>query len=164
MKHIILRGIPGSGKTTKAKALKEYYENKGKKVAIYSRDSFRMATLAEIFKNEKTLEKAYQDSFNNPTENMMIREEFYRKIIDGLELDDDVHVYDMTNTSKEDAYFWFEFVTYAKAREDKIKIICAAGKFGSTHNVPDNVMERYETQKKNNETLWNYLEEYIDNY
>ena len=162
--HIILSGIPGSGKSTKAKELKEHFEKKGKKVAIYSRDAFRKAWLHEFEGEPFDSESAYQNSFMDANQNMWVKEDFYSKIIDGLDLDDDVHIYDMTNTSKEDLYFWFEFATYAKPKGDRFKFYFCHGEYGSTHNVPEKVMEKYRKDLKDNENLWYTLHEYIEFY
>lgn len=162
--HVIICGIPGSGKSTKAKELKEYFEGKGKKVAIYSRDAFRKAWLHQYLGCDMDSESAYQDSFLNANDNRAIREDFFAKLIDGLELNDDVHIYDMTNISRGDAYFWFEFATYAKAKGDEFKFYCMEGNYKSTHNVPEEVIEKYKREQEINNNLWFYLQEYIENY
>lgn len=164
MKHIIIRGIPGSGKSTKAKELKEQFEKKGKRVAIYSRDAFRKAFLLEVFSVSSNIEEAYQESFTNQEDNVIIKDEFYRRLVDSLEEDDNVHIYDMTNISKEDAYFWFEFATYAKAKGDTFEFCVMNGQYKSTHNVPDNVMEKYKKDFEENQNIWIHLKEYIENF
>lgn len=166
--HIILRGIPGSGKTTEAKRLQKEYEENGKSVAVYSRDAFRLTYLQLRNKGSNnpnwSLENEYQLSFNDKNGiDSEIKDEFYNRLIDALELNTDVHIYDMTNISKDDCYFWTEFVTYAKAKGDSIKIIeMEPTNWKSTHNVPKEVMARYEKEWIINAYRWHYLEEYIE--
>lgn len=165
MKHIIICGIPGSGKTTKAKELKEYYVKKGKKVAVYSRDEFRKAWFPQYMeKSGMNREELYQWSFKDSYINGIIKEDFYNRIVDGLELKDDIHIYDMTNISRKDAYFWFEFATYAKAKGDKFKFYEMDGNYKSTHGVPEDVMEKYKKEREENAKLWFYLQEYIEDF
>lgn len=159
---VILRGIPGSGKSTKAKELKQYYYNQGKEVGLFSRDDFRKCVLGRINKGSKEdLEELYQQSFVDQHQNEMIKDTFYERVIDSLDSNKDVLIYDMTNISKEDCFFWFEYVTYAKGKGDDVQIVECEGNFKSMHNVPEKIMDDYRKKWEETKPMWDLLKDYI---
>lgn len=160
---VILRGIPGSGKSTKAEELKKEFEGDMMKVKIFSRDKFRMCVLERMVGTTlEELEEAYQNSFRDQTQNEMIKDTFYERVIDSLDdYTNDAIIYDMTNISKDDCFFWFEFVTYAKGKGDEVRIVECEGNYKSKHNVPDNIMDDYRKKWEETKPMWELLKDYI---
>jgi thymidylate kinase len=55
MRYITLSGVDGSGKTTQLALLKDYFQENGKKVAIFNAVEFSLANrIARFFKGEKS--------------------------------------------------------------------------------------------------------------
>ena len=160
---IILRGIPGSGKSTKAEELKKEFERQFCKVKIFSRDQFRLCVLERMIgKDKEKLEEAYQQSFRDKAQNEMIKDTFYERVIDSMDdYTHDVIIYDMTNISKQDCFFWWEFASFAKGKGDEVQVIECEGNYKSTHNVPEDIMEDYRKKWEQTKNMWELFKDYI---
>lgn len=155
----ILRGIPGTGKTTLSNLIKETYECPECEVDILNRDMFRIKYISSNECKEicgKSL--GYQESFSNPTINTIIRDKFYEelrnKIIE-LQLDtstkDRILIVDSTNTKLADLIRTLD-ICGLKGNTIKgdyhVYIITKRKVHVNTHAVPDNVMESFKKELK----------------
>ena len=117
---IIIRGLPGSGKSTEAK---KYLENSQHIVNIEADMFFTKETGAYIF-NPSQLQYAHRWCLD--TAKIFLRQE---KTV----------VVSNTFTTFSEIK---DYVTFAVTAKIPISIITMTNKFGSIHNVPDYAMER----------------------
>lgn len=145
---IVLRGVPGSGKTTTAERIYDLFKDDYNYcVRIISRDSTRKYY---CWKHDID----YQSSFRNPEVNTIVRDRYYEDIFIHLSYCKQfpsVTIIDSTNTKVPDLkhLLWtfrnslgsyidnFDFYVYTKRKE-----------FGSTHGVPDCIMQRFREELK----------------
>lgn len=147
----ILRGVPGTGKTTIAhrlyERLKEPYDYR---VQIVSRDDVRKHYCVKH-------DIDYQSSFRDPIINTLVRDKFYRELTEWVEyIKSHAHVLiiDATNTKLADLKqtLWcvnrrcvncqrigdchpYDIYLYTRRKE-----------FGSIHGVPECIMKRFREE------------------
>lgn len=113
MKVIFIEGLPGSGKSTFARKLKEYYQSLGKKVAMYNEGDLHPIDLAwcsitdsTVFYNLLLKYKKYDDQILSLTKKVKGK---YITAYTKVRLDD------------EDASFYDEFAKYEIYRVDNLQ-------------------------------------------
>lgn len=139
-KIVILRGVPGTGKTTWGL---QYYEHRKKKcpyedIRYMSRDAYRQR-LCKYDENE------YLRSFDDKHWDKSIRKHFWMGISEVM-MGCDLMILDMTMIDYRDifALTWYLF-KYEQEYETKVKIRWKIflTEYGSNHNVPPEKMDRY---------------------
>lgn len=142
-KIVVLRGIPGTGKTTWGL---KYYDKRKKKcpyedIRYMSRDAYRQR-ITKYDENE------YQKSIADKHWDKSIRKNFWRnfgEIMDSC----DLMILDMTMVDYRDiiALQWYLFeYQLEKEVEVKIRWYIFITEYGSKHNVPPEKMEIYVEQ------------------
>lgn len=158
---IILRGVPGSGKTTTARTLDQMFTREYYRTVHLSRDCLRMRYCTQHNMD-------YQGSFRNSTINTTIRDEYFQKMFDYLwDIKDEPYccfIIDATNTKVADLKrtFWtikraliggtvcFDKYIYTKRRE-----------YRSIHDVPECIMQRFRDElKESDEWLKKHSDEF----
>lgn len=154
---IILRGIPGTGKTTTRKKLTKLFRDKGRNVKTLSRDRIREKYC------EKTKQK-YVASFSNATTNTIVRDKYYRKLKEKAKEilwyggNGAVLIIDSTNTKIPDLVNTFKILkeyNFLEGIRDDFDIIVYTKRkeHGSVHDIPDDVMERFR-KELNDSDAW----------
>lgn len=144
---IILRGVPGSGKTTTAKRLidvffNEYYGN----VFIHSRDVIR-----QLYCNNHSID--YQSSFQDAAVNTFVRDKYFFQLFSLLEnlRKPSVVIIDSTNTKIPDLYATFRIIKMAHCdfyNPVDVYVYTKRHEYQSRHGVPEFVMERFRNELK----------------
>lgn len=147
---IILRGIPGTGKTTTRKKLTKLFRDKGRNVKTLSRDRIREKYC------EKTKQK-YVSSFSDATTNTIVRDKYYRSLRKKAKEilwyggNGAVFIIDSTNTKIPDLINTFkilkEFNPLEGIRETFDIIVYTKRKeHGSVHQIPTDTMEKFRKE------------------
>lgn len=139
-KIVVLRGVPGTGKSTFA--LKYYKDRKNKYpnevVTLVSRDGYRMLEC-------KFSEAEYQKSFVDDSWNGRIIRDFWKYVSDTFNKCD-VMILDTTMCKYQDIYtlYWHLFEYMARTNiMVKIRWKVCVTEHGSTHSVPVVMMHEY---------------------
>lgn len=147
---IILRGVPGTGKSTTARALYELFKDTYNSfegcVKIISRDTIRYSLCNQ--NNEE-----YQNSFKSPCFNTMVRDNFYNQILHRLSVLNipNVTIIDNTNTKIADLkqLFWILFSgARIQNKNYDVYIYTKRHEHGSKHDVPEQIMEKFREELK----------------
>lgn len=178
---IVIRGIPGTGKSSLAKEILEHYMNSGRFAVIISRDQVRKDYLSNRYKmninlmskisgwdpecvmygpSDQLQEALYQGSFKDKTINRKIKEEFWETVWTYVFRKDAIRtiILDATFCDKEDLS---TLNTLNSLGETSILIIELTKYLGSTHNVPEDVMHQFELNRKKTKK---YFETLFDEY
>lgn len=163
---IILRGVPGSGKTTTCRELtKMFFSHYEQYVQCISRDCSRYEYCAK-----RSID--YQASFHDPAINTIVRDEFYQHLFDCLDdyrktADSTITIIDATNTKIADLkmIFWIIKRTSNVYKEADVYLYTKRHEHGSIHGVPESVMQRFREElkesdewlKKNNPLKSNFI-------
>lgn len=147
---IVLRGVPGTGKTTATHLLYELFKNDyDYNVQIISRDNQRLNQC-------KANSIDYQASFRDPVFNLMVRDTYYENMYSllnhlhslGLPY---VCIIDATNTKLYDIKhtLWTIRAACPKFKQTTdVYIYTKRTEHGSTHGVPECIMERFREELK----------------
>jgi predicted kinase len=123
-KMIIMQGAPGSGKSTKAKEIKEKFLNEGAdQVDIFSTDDYFMED-GEYKFNFKKIKEAHRH-----TQDMV-----KTLALAGFQ----VLIIDNTNTQQWEAQ---PYIDIAKQYNYEVEVIRCDGQYQNTHGVPDDKVE-----------------------
>lgn len=151
-KLIILRGVPGSGKSTYAQFLKNKEELKGKRVKIINRDDIRMAHCRELIEDERyvvkmnerlNLDEMYQMSFKIKEIDKEVKQFYYQTVADLLFAKIyDVIILDTTFIDMVDIAKTRMLLDFCNGYE--VDIYEMTSLFTSSHDVPDNIMNQYK--------------------
>lgn len=152
---IILRGVPGTGKSTTARALYELFKDSYNyfegHVRIISRDAIRYSLCNEN-------DEDYENSFKDPSFNTMVRDSFYNQIFQRLSNLDvpNVTIIDTTNTKKADLkqLFWILFTGVRVHRKNyDVYLYTKRHEYGSKHKVPEHVMQKFRQELEESD-IW----------
>lgn len=171
----ILRGLPGSGKSTFAAALARRFFFEERDSAIVSRDELRMDMISDFKDNDvewckgyhfslKILredfhydstgypdnETLYQLSFKSDAFNSFINAKFIATINDLLVENCQNVIIDATNLSDSDLKHYKDL---ARTYNALITIYNLESDYGSVHGVPNHILDRMKEVKKNNDML-----------
>lgn len=148
---IVLRGIPGTGKTTTAHQLYDLFKiDYDYYVEIISRDTKRLSHC-------KKHGIDYQSSFRDPAFNTHVRDVFYEDLYDHLNHYRNqvkvptVTIIDATNTKLADikhTLWTIRHTDYSKCKHCDVYIYTKRTEHGSTHGVPECIMERFREELK----------------
>lgn len=146
----ILRGVPGSGKSTTA--LKIYEKLKDRfdmSIQIISRDNVR-----KCFCVKHGID--YQASFRDPVINQLVRDKFYRRLDIWLEFaatSPHCLIIDATNTKVADLKHTLWLANHSRDVVHKdstvpfdIFLITKRKEYGSIHQVPECIMSRFRDE------------------
>ena len=172
---IIFRGVPGSGKTTKACELVSELSNK-ETVAYSCRDDFRKEIIERWWEMgedfnipdarikslehefDEWLEILYHESFKIEWINSKIKRMWWREVRDLVLSDYEVVVLDSTFINVEDLINLHDLIVIS----DRISICYETTKiYGSTHNIPKEVVEHY---KKGLLKTRNFIQKIVNRY
>lgn len=172
---IVFRGVPGSGKTTKACELVSELSNKDT-VAYSCRDDFRKEIIerwwemgedfnipdARIksleYEFDEWLEILYQESFKIEWINSKIKRMWWREVRDLVLSDYEVVVLDSTFINVEDLINLHDLIVIS----DRISICYETTKeYGSCHDVPKEVVNDY---KKKLEKTRNFIQKIVNRF
>lgn len=144
---IILRGVPGSGKSTTAKRLydlfyNDYYGN----VFIHSRDMIR----------HRYCDKhgiGYQESFRDPIVNTFVRDRYYFQLFELLNnmSKSFVVIIDSTNTKINDLYSTLRTIHVSQCdmiAPLDVYVYTKRIEHGSINGVPECIMQRFRDELK----------------
>lgn len=140
-KLYILRGVPGTGKTTWCYQKYEKIMSKCPytKVAIISRDGFRMLEVSYS-------DREYQKSFKDSDWDASIKKRFWKYARANMN-NCDIMILDTTMCTYQDIWslkvMLFDYIEKHDLPDLRWKIF--TNEYGSTHNVPEKVMEGYRT-------------------
>lgn len=147
---IVLRGVPGTGKTTATHLLYDLFKNDyDYNVQIISRDNQRLNQC-------KANSIDYQSSFRDPTFNLMVRDTYYENMYSllnhlhslGLPY---VCIIDATNTKLYDLKHTLWTIRSACPKfkhTTDVYIYTKRTEHGSTHGVPACIMDRFREELK----------------
>lgn len=144
---IVLRGVPGSGKTTTAKRLFDmFYNNYYGNVFIHSRDMIR-----QHFCNNHSID--YQESFRNASVNTFVRDRYFFQLLELLEnlRKPSVVIIDSTNTKINDLYTTFRVISVSHCdlyNPVDVYVYTKRHEYQSIHGVPECIMERFREELK----------------
>lgn len=158
---IILRGVPGSGKTTTANRLFDMFKDQyDYRVDIINRDTIRSS-----YCQRHNID--YQLSFVNPHVNTKVRDTYYERIFSHLVYTRShpcVTIIDSTNTKKADLHHLFWTINHALMAERPkyhIYLYTKNTEYKSVHSVPEPIMQRFrEELKDSNEWLEHKARQY----
>lgn len=144
---IILRGIPGTGKTTMARELVDmFYENFEPHVYGLSRDDMRSQYCLRHNID-------YQASFRDPALNTIIRDEFYQHLFTYLQYyrkEDEpmIYIIDATNTKIADLKMTFWIIKHTKNpnKPADVYLYTKRKEYGTVHGVPECIMKRFREE------------------
>ena len=122
---IIVRGVPGSGKSTYAKKLYDSLTSSGHKVKHFESDSFWINAYGEYNFNPMLLDTAHRTCFNNT---------FF-----ALAGDADFVIVSNTFTREGDL---MEYIDKARKLGIHVTVYRMDNNFGSIHGVPEETMEK----------------------
>lgn len=147
----IMRGIPGTGKTTTALRLKRLYEKYGHKVYYFNRDNTRLLYCAKH-------NMEYDKSFSDATTNTIVRDKYYEEIERIVRLTRParkVIIIDSTNTKIADLRKLFYVLDLTKDKDylylnnpRKVYVVTKRKIHGNQHNVPENIIKKFEEELK----------------
>lgn len=150
---IVLRGVPGSGKTTTALRLFEMFKDiYNYRVHIFCRDTYRQ----DYCKRHNC---DYQNSFRNPQVNTRVRDIFYEDIFVHLEYMRNVPsvtIIDSTNTKLADIKHLFWIIKTSLSYEierHRIYVYNKHTEYNSVQQVPESIMEIFRSEM-NEFTEW----------
>lgn len=126
-KLIIIRGIPGSGKSTYAKKLLEDLEKEGISAKHYEADMFFMKN-GEYVWNPMLAHKSHEWCFN--------------KVFKSLEVNDVVIVSNTFTTQSE----MDNYLTEAKNNDYDVTVYRMANEFQNQHGVPEQTLEKMKAR------------------
>lgn len=181
---IVLRGIPGTGKSTLAQHILESYMVSGRFAVIISRDQVREDYLYNINKvgvnliskltgwdpervlygpQDNLKEALYQASFDDKKINQIIKEEFWEAVWTYVFRKDNIRtiILDATFCSMEDLK---TLNTLNSLGQTSIQIIELTQKLGPTkHKIPKERMKQFELNRKKTKKYFETLfDEYIE--
>lgn len=150
----ILRGVPGTGKTTLANNLESSYKNSGWNVRKINRDEVREKLLKkEKFKKIFGKELSYQESFSNVTANTLIRDGYYRKLrklvtrFEYTSYKKNLLIIDSTHTKIADLVSTLSlFKDFAPFGDLHVYIVTKRTIHGNIHEVPEPVMKNFKRE------------------
>lgn len=128
-KLIVFRGLPGSGKSTKAKKLQESLIKLGNTVAYYEADMYWMNENGEYCFDPKRVGDAHVWCRNK------VREAFKNC---------DVVIVANTNLTKREMDIWEQIAISEKA---KMEVFHMKNNFGSIHGVPESTIEKMRAKE-----------------
>lgn len=152
----ILRGVPGTGKTTLATKLETAFENGGWDVSRINRDKEREDLLQTIrFKEIFGKELTYQESFSNVTANTLVRDEYYkhlRQLVNHLRYTNmrkSLLIIDSTHTKIADLVTTLSlFQDFPPFYDLHVYIVTKRTIHGNVHDVPEPVMKNFQKEIK----------------
>lgn len=155
----ILRGVPGTGKSTLAKNLESSYKESGWFVQRINRDEVREELLKkEKFKKIFGKELTYQESFSNVTANTLIRDGYYkklRKLVGRFEYTSykkDLLIIDTTHTKIADLVTTLSlFEDFPPFGDLHVFIVTKRTIHGNIHEVPEPVMKNFKRELKDSD-------------
>lgn len=180
---IVIRGIPGTGKSTLAKEILEHYMNSGRFAVIISRDQVRKDYLRSrknmninlISKltgwdpecvmygpTDQLQEALYQASITDKKLDRIIKEEFWETVWTYVFRKDAIRtiILDATFCSMEDLN---TLNTLNSLGQTSIQIIELTKYLGTNHNVPEVKLKQYELNRKKTKKYFETLfDEYIE--
>lgn len=151
---IVLRGVPGSGKTTTAKRLYEmFYNDYYGNVFIHSRDMIR-----QHYCNNHSID--YQESFRDACVNTFVRDKYFFQLFELLHnlRKPSVIIIDATNTKINDLYSTLRIIfishccLYAPL---DVYIYTKRHEYQSLHGVPECIMQRFREELKESDEWLN---------
>lgn len=163
----ILRGVPGTGKTTLAEKLKTAYENIGWSVIKINRDEEREEYIkSDLFKEIFGKKLDYQESFTNATANTLIRDKYYKtltKFVTHFKYNNECNellIIDSTHTKIADLVYTLNLFKPFGSYDDNWKnlnvfIITKRTIHGNIHNVPEPVMKAFKKELKESDEWLN---------
>lgn len=158
---IILRGVPGTGKTTVSHRLWDMFKDSyDYRVDIFNRD-----TLRQCYCSKHRID--YQSSFANSHVNTRVRDTYYEMLFTHFQFTrshPSVTIIDSTNTKKADLKHLFWVINHA-LMEDKSKydiyVYTKRTEYQSIHSVPEPIMRRFREELKiSDEWLVNQAPQY----
>lgn len=172
---IVFRGVPGSGKTTKACEMVSELSNKDS-VTYHCRDDFRKEIIERWWEMgedfnipearikslecdwEDWLEILYQESFKIEWIDSKIKRMWWREVRDAVLSDYDVVILDSTFINVEDLINLHDLIVIS----DRISICYETTKeYGSCHGVPKDVINHY---KKGLEKTRNFIQKIVNRF
>ncbi len=178
MRVYILRGLPGSGKTTFSKVLEKSIKEEfgdGVSIVIFNRDKFRKdfiescvyGMIDDIVMKEYAAEnwtgseeENYQKSFSDHYVNMVIQKKFQEWVESCYYNSDDMitdMIVDCTMISMSDMIWLVNFWENRWKTSDPWKFYQLEMEFKSTHDVPDSVMRNYKILKEKTQCYWDRI-------
>ena len=143
---IILRGVPGSGKTTTSQRLWEMFKD----AYDYRVDIFNRDTLRQCYCTKHHID--YQASFCNSHVNTRVRDTFYENLFSHFQYTRShpcVTIVDSTNTKKADLKHLFWIMNRALMEDRKkydIYVYTKRTEYQSIHSVPEVIMKRFREE------------------
>ena len=174
MRVYILRGLPGSGKTTFCEVIKRKIREEFDNVNIVhaNRDLIRKDFIESCLKGEEddmfvdyamknwrgTEEENYQSSFKDHYINMVVQKKF-QMFVEGAYYCDNVTdiIVDCTMISASDVWWLVNFWENRNRLGDTWKFYQLELEFKSTHDVPDSVMRNYRILKEKTQCYWDKI-------
>ena len=178
MRVYILRGLPGSGKTSFSKVLKKSIEEEygpGVSVCVFNRDEFRkdfIETCVNGLNSDDTLvayarenwtgdeEENYQKSFNNHYVNMVIQKKFQEAVeycyFNNSDIVTDMIV-DCTMISMSDILWLVNFWESRWRIAQPWRFYQLEMDYKSSHDVPESVMNNYRVLKEKTQCYWDKI-------
>lgn len=150
----ILRGVPGTGKTTLAEKIEKAYQECGWDISKINRDKEREDLIKTIrFKKIFEKELNYQESFSNVTANTLVRDEYYkhlRQLVNHLRFTmcrKSLLIIDSTHTKIADLITTLDlFKDFPPIYDLNVYIVTKRTIHGNIHNVPEPVMKNFKKE------------------
>lgn len=150
----VLRGVPGSGKTTCAQKLYGmFYDQYNGNVFVHSRDLVR-----QHYCTKNSVD--YQASFRNVSVNTFVRDRYYLRLLELLMnlRKPSVVIIDSTNTKINDLYTTFKVISISHCdmyNAVDVYLYTKRHEYKSVHNVPECIMERFREELKESDQWLN---------
>lgn len=172
---LILRGVPGTGKSTLARSISEYFINiqkfecaseRNTHCKIINRDLIRLkyitsAECKEVLNGKRV---NYQDSFKNATINSLIRDKYFNEIAEAFRTmrfndGESLLIIDSTNTKIADLIRLLKIIEpydfLINNVDYNIYILTKRHEHGNIHNVPEKVMNAFREELKESDEWLN---------